>query len=96
MSFEIVEQINNTSHLKIPYEPEQKPWKDTLSLSLARSTKGHLHVSLPTNNPKVYDDCYSILGGIIAFWYHVSPTGLTEKQHDDDHKDAWTFFNFIK
>ena len=95
MSFEIVQQIYNTSQLQVPYEPEQKPWKDTLS-SFARSTKGHLHLSLPTNNPKLYDDCYSKVGGITACWYQVPSTGLTEKQHDDTHKELWTFVRLIR
>ena len=47
----MAEQVHNTSHLEVPYGPEQKPWKDTLS-SFARSSKEDIHVSPPTNDPK--------------------------------------------
>ena len=87
----MAEQVSKASHLEVPYGPEQKPWKDTLS-SLARSRKGDLHVSPPTNNPKVIEDRNSKVGGITACWYQIPSTGLTERQQDDAHKELWTFF----
>ena len=62
---EMAEQVHNTSHLEVPYGPEQKPWKDSLS-PFARSSKGDLYVSPPSNDPKVIEDHNS---KVTACWY---------------------------
>ena len=65
------EQVYKTIHLKVPYGPEQKPWIDTLS-PLARSSKGELHLSPQTNDPKVIEDHNSKVGMISStlYWSH--------------------------
>ena len=47
----MAEQVHNTSHFEVPYGPEQKPWKGTLS-PFARSNEEDIHVSPPTNDLK--------------------------------------------
>ena len=49
----MAEEVHKTSHLEVPYGPEQKPWKDTLS-PFARSSKEDIHVLPPTNDLKSF------------------------------------------
>ena len=55
----------------------------------------HLHVSPPINDPKVYDDSHSKVGGITAYWYQVVSTVPNKIQQDDAHKEIWAFLALL-
>ena len=77
--------------LNVPYGPEKKPWKKTLSILAQTKNEGGLHVSPPTKDPKIFEDTVTP-SGISPHLYQVPSTGLTQNQQDIAHKEAWEFF----
>ena len=63
----------------IPYGPERKPWRDTLS-SLASPAGGEKPcVSAPSSDPTLHE---GVPAGITPALYQVPSSGLTSKEHD--------------
>jgi histidine decarboxylase len=74
----------------IPYGPERKPWKDTLS-SVAVSLSGKLLVSPPSRDPlSEYSD---VVSKVTGWFYQVPSQKLSGDQQDQAQKETLDVLN---
>ena len=65
----------------IPYGPDRRPWRETLSKVAVLSTDGNLVVTPPSADP-LKRTSFVTTSGVTDALYQVPSTGLTRKQHD--------------
>ena len=70
----------------IPYGPERKPWRDTLSAVASPADREKPCLSAPSSDPTLYE---VVSAGITPALYQVPSSGLTSREHDQGLKETF-------